>query len=130
MEERRHYDRFKMDGNISIKSENGQPLEIKAFLDNISFIGFGMYSVQKVNLDSVVDFELCAQELDRPLTGLGKVTYVADPASSRSPFYNVGVEFVDTNKDLVTYILKRIQAKMAEQAQSKSKAAPIDFIPY
>jgi hypothetical protein len=119
-----------MDGNISIKSENGQPLEIKAFLDNISFIGFGMYSVQKVNLDSVVDFELCAQELDRPLTGLGKVTYVADPASSRSPFYNVGVEFVDTNKDLVTYILKRIQAKMAEQAQSKSKAAPIDFIPY
>jgi hypothetical protein len=119
-----------IDGNVSIKSENGNPPDFKAFLENISFVGFGVYASQKVDFDSLVDFELTTQQLDRPLTGKGKVTHVVDPVSDRSPFYKIGIEFVDTNKDAVTYLIKRLQAKMAEQARSKSKTSPIDFIPY
>jgi hypothetical protein len=130
MEERRHFDRLKLDGNIIIKSESGLPLDFKAFLDNISFLGFAMYSTQKIEPDSLVNFEVTTQALDRPITGKGKVRYATKPDSNRSPFYTMGVEFIETNKDLVTYLIKKLQAKNAEHARSKANVAPVDFIPY
>jgi hypothetical protein len=130
MQDRRGFDRLKLDGNVSIKSENGRPMDFKAFLENISFVGFGMYSAHKVDRDSIVEFELSSQPLDQPLTGTGRVKYVVEPAASRSAFYNMGIEFIDTNKDLVTYLIKKVQAKMAEDARGRSHTAHIDFIPY
>ena len=130
MPEKRHFDRLRLDGNVHIKSENGQPLESKAFLENNSYVGFGMYSTQKFIPESVVDFELTAQQLDRPISGKGKVCYVAEPASERSPFYRMGVEFIDTNKDAVTYLIKRLHAKMSEDTRSRTNTAHVDFIPY
>jgi hypothetical protein len=130
MDERRHFDRLKLDGNVSIKSESGTLLDFKAFLDNISFLGFAMYAPQKIDTDSVVDFELNTQQLDHPLTGKGRVTYVVNPVPGHSPFYTMGVEFVETNKDLVTYLIKRLHSKMSENARNKTKVAPVDFIPY
>lgn len=130
MPEKRHFDRLRLDGDVRIKSENGQPFESRAFLENISFVGFGMYSTRKFVLESVVDFELIAQYLDRPITGKGRVCYAADPVSERSPFYRMGIEFVDTNKDAVTYLIKRIQAKMSRDARTRTNTAHVDFIPY
>ena len=130
MSERRHFDRLRLDGNVHIKSENGQPLESKAFLENISYVGFGMYCAQKLVPESVVDFELTAQHLDRPIIGRGRVRYVMDPVSERSPFYRMGIEFMDTDKDVVTYLIKRIQAKMSKDTRSRTNTAHVDFIPY
>ena len=130
MEERRHFDRLKIDGNVIIKSESGTPLDFKAFLDNISFLGFAMYSTQKIDPNSLVNFELTTPSLDHPLTGKGKVRYATNPAPNHSPFYTMGVEFVETDKDLVTYLIKKLQARQAEGARNKTKVAPLDFIPY
>jgi len=130
MPEKRHFDRLRLDGNVQIKSDNSQILEIRAFLENISYVGFGMYSTQKFMPESVVDFELTAQQLDRPISGKGRVCYLVDSASERSPFYRMGVEFIDTNKDAVTYLIKRLQAKMSEDVRNRTNTTHIDFIPY
>ena len=130
MPEKRHFDRLRLDGNVQIKSENGKPFESRAFLENISYVGFGMYSTQKFIPESVVDFELTAQQLDRPISGKGRVCYLAEPASGRSPFYRMGIEFIDTNRDAVTYLIKRIQAKMSEDTRARTNTAHIDFIPF
>ncbi len=130
MQERRGYDRLKVDGDIRIISQNGSPVAFKAFLDNISFVGFGMFAAEKIEPETIVEFELTAPILERPLQGTGRIKYVNVPQSQRSTFYTVGVEFVDTNKDIVIHVIKRLQAKMAEAMQSRNSTRPLDFMPF
>jgi c-di-GMP-binding flagellar brake protein YcgR len=130
MPERRDYERIDLEGNVSFKVID-TPLDIfEAYLDNISFGGFAMYSAQKQKADSLIEFKLTTQALDQPLLGKGKIRYVALPPAYRTQIFTMGVEFVEANKDLVTYLIKRLQLKIANAAKAKQKSNPVDFMPY
>jgi hypothetical protein len=129
MPERRNYERIDLEGNISFKVIDTPLAIFEAYLDNISFGGFAMYSAQKQAADSLIEFKLTTQALDQPLLGKGKIMYVALPAY-RTQIFTMGVEFVEANKDLVTYLIKRLQLKIANAAKAKQKSNPVDFMPY
>jgi len=130
MDERRVFDRLKADGKVNIRGEKDISCDFKAFLDNISFGGLGIYAIEKVNPGTMVSFELNTQTTDSPLIGKAMVRHVDNLTPNKSPLFSIGMEFVDTNKDYLTYLIKRLQAKQAEQSRSSKNIAPLDFMPY
>lgn len=127
--EKRGYERFKLTGNVNVKNQQEGESRLTAYLDNISFGGFAMYAPEKIPVDTAVDFDLMTEALGQPLAGRGRVRYAAASGYGNTVF-NMGVEFVDIDRDAITYLLKRIQARIAEQARNKAGARPLDFMPY
>jgi len=105
--------------------------EHKVFLDNFSFGGFAVYSSEKLRPGRIVEFNLMTQALDQGLVGKGKIRHMTQPPQYTTPLYSVGVEFVEVNKDLVTYIIGRLQAKAAMEMRAKKEKAPsLDYIAF
>jgi hypothetical protein len=130
MPERRSYERLSLDGNIEIKSENGTPRIFGANLDNLGFGGFAMYTPEKIAAAAVVEFEMITQLSRQPLIGKGKIRHISAPEKYTTPIFTVGIEFTDVNQDLVLYLIKRAQLKIANETRVKKQVKPLDFIPY
>ncbi len=133
MPERRSYERINSDGSVSFRragSSSPACRACEAHLENISFGGFAMYSAQAQDAEAVIDFELTAPSLDQPLVGKGKIRHVTLPQRCATPIFTMGVEFIEADKDLVTYLIKRLQLKISHAASVKQKSNPVDFIPY
>jgi len=135
--EKRDYERLKLDGNVSIKSADGRRRRFKAYLENISFGGFAMFakSRRKMSPETMVEFELVTPCLDEYLPGKGKIRHITRPERYTYPFYIIGVQFTEVNKDMVTHLIKRLQArlvsaKIAAELRSKKIAKAIDYIPF
>lgn len=130
MQERRDYERLTLDGNVSLKTENGNPRTFIAYLDNISFGGFAMHAQERIEVDRIVEFELMTQLLEQPLSGKGKIRHITTPEKYRTVIFTIGVEFIDINKDIVIYLMKRLQLKIVNEIRSKKQTKPLDFLPY
>jgi len=131
MGENRDYERLTLDGDIYIHAKDGSSCEYRAFLDNISFSGFAMFSLEKIEEGAVVEFNLITQALDQGLVGKGRIRHVTKPPQYETPLYTIGIEFTEVNTDLVTHIITRVQAKAALEKQAKKmKAGALDFMAF
>lgn len=120
-----------MDGEVRLTRVDGEPSSFKAYLDNLSFSGFAMYSTEELKVDSAIEFELVTPLLDQYLAGKGKVRHVTLPNKYTARMFTFGIEFTEVDEDLVTYVLKRRQQRLAEAAKKKKpQGNPLDFIPY
>jgi c-di-GMP-binding flagellar brake protein YcgR len=130
--EQRGFERLILDGDAHVKTRGKTPIEYRAFLDNFSFGGFAMYSQEKLRPGRIVEFRIMTRMLDEALVGKAKVRHVTLPRKYNSALFTVGVEFKEVNKDLVTHILRRIQAKIAEDeiARKERKAYSLDFMAF
>jgi len=126
--EKRAFERFNCDGRIAVKTENGSARSFEALLENISFGGLRMFANEKCAMDSVIELELSAPALAGPLWAKAKIRYVLDLSQQRS-FFTMGMEFLETNKDLVLYLIKRQQLKN-KHLETRKKTRHLDFIPY
>lgn len=131
MSEKRGFERLLLDGDVFIKTKGRKPLAFKAFLDNISFGGFAMFSLENLKADRVVEFRLMTKSLGEALVGRGRTRHITRPPQYDTPLYTVGVEFEKVNKDLVLHIIHRLQAEASLEAQRQNQNNPkMDFIPF
>ena len=131
MQEKRGFERMVLDGHMYIKTRGKNPLTLRVFLDDFSFGGFAVYSPEKLKKGRVIEFNLITQVLDQGLVGKAKIRHVSQPPECSTPLYTIGAQFLEVNKDLVTYIINRIQAKMVLQMQARKEVAEaLDFMVY
>jgi len=120
-----------LDGEVRLTRVDGESSSFKAFLDNLSFSGFAMYSTEELKADSAIEFELVTPLLDEYLPGKGRVRHVTLPNKYTAKMFTFGVEFTEVNQDMVTHILKRQEQKLAAaEKKKKPQTNPLDFIPY
>lgn len=131
MQEKRAYERLILDGYVYMKTRGKNPFAFRVFLDDFSFGGFSVYSKEKLSKGRIIEFNLITQALDQGLVGKAKVRHITQPPHYSTPLYTMGVEFVEVNKDLVTHIINRIQAKMVQQMQARKEVAKaLDFMAF
>jgi hypothetical protein len=85
----------------------GRPRIFRAYLDDISLGGFAVNSDKKIAVDKIVEFELMTRLLEQPLVGKGKVRHVRSRGQDKKGSFNLGVEFLDINKDTVKNLVRR-----------------------
>jgi len=102
---------------------------LSAFLDNLSFGGFGMYSQDKVDLKKEIEFDLTVPLLGQPLSGSGSIRYMNPVEKYNKEIYFMGVEFGEVNKDAIVFIIKRLHLQKSKQTAAKIHNY-LDFIPY
>jgi len=130
MKERRNHIRLTAGGKVVIKREGGKTEEIEASLDNISFGGFGIFTKEKIEIGQIVDFELVMDLCCDKLSGKAKAKYIGEIDKFKGKFFNIGVEFIDTNENTIRYFISRLQAKSAKEMREKMRVKPIDYMPY
>lgn len=123
--ERRDYERLQLDGVANLKAKDKGLSLCEGDLDNISFGGFAINpkdNAEELKVDSVVGFELMPKASGGPLSGKGKIRYVNDQ--------RIGVEFTDTDRDIVTHIIKRIELASIKAMKDRGERETLDFMPY
>lgn len=130
MKDKRNFTRFVIAGVVVIKTEEGVLETFRAYLDNVSFGGFLLYSQKNLAVDKIVKFELVIKPLAYSLAGKGKVKYAIKTTKYKSPFFRIGIEFVDINRDIVAYEIKRIQREIFKEKRKLEKVDLPDFMPY
>ena len=128
-QEHRGFERISLDGYVYIKTSNGLTHEFKAYLDNISFGGFAVYSQEKFDLGTVIEFRLITQALDEALVGKGKIRHIYRPPQYSSMLLTTGIEFVEVSQDKVRHMINRWQTRQALERENKKKANIFDGIP-
>lgn len=128
--ERRAYDRLGAAGEVTLKTADAAAGGWRGCLENISFGGFGMSMQEKIEPESSVDFDLNISTISESLCGKARVRYANEKIKYNNKIFIVGVEFTDVNKDILTYLIKRIQAKIAQQKASKTQGSGASFMPF
>jgi len=130
MQNRRSYDRLPLSGQINIRSKDAGIGPFEAFLENISFGGFGMYGAGRVELGSEVEFELSSPLFGQPLSGRGVARHIDQKKNYETKIHSMGVEFTEVNKDAIIFILKRLHLNSCTGSHLDQKSSSLDFIPY
>jgi len=130
MQNRRSYDRLPLSGQIKIQPKDSGFSPFEAFLENISFGGFGMYGAGRIEPGSEVEFESVSPLFGQPLSGRGVVRHIGQKNSYETKIHSMGAEFTEVNKDAVIFILKRLHLNAGAENRSDQKSSPLNFIPY
>ncbi len=130
MQNRRSYDRLPLSGQIKISSKDTGTGPFEAFLENISFGGFGMYAAGRVEPGSEVEFELVSPLFGQPLSGRGVARHIDQKNSYETNIHSMGVEFTEVNKDAILFILKRLHLNSRAENRLDQSHSSVDFIPY
>jgi len=106
----RIYPRYAVGGTVNLKVPDSFLNNLfDAGLDNISFGGFAMNSYLKINIDTNISFKLKSLLSDEPLPGKGRIRYVREDGY-KTIIYKMGVEFTEVNKDVLKYLITKIQS--------------------
>ncbi len=130
MQNRRAYDRFNLEGALSVRSRGRTEFVPGAYLDNLSFGGLAMYSPAKIDAGQKIEFILSTPLIDAPIPGKGEIKYVN--LSQRGPkgLFFMGVQFTQINQDLVMHLIKRIHLRLSQQNRDRAASFNTNFIPY
>ncbi|MDD5044861.1 MAG: PilZ domain-containing protein [Candidatus Omnitrophica bacterium] len=105
----RVYPRYTADGSVSLKvPDNHLNGLFDANLENISFGGFAMNCVLKVNIDTDISFKLKSCLLNEPIQGKARIRHVREDGY-KTAVYKMGAEFVDIDKDALRYFISRLE---------------------
>ncbi len=128
MNERRAYERLGVAGDVNIRIE-GSPAEAKkGCLENISFGGFGMSIQEGIEPQAGIDFEMNISTAGESFRGKGIIRHSNEKLKYNNRIFITGVEFSDVNKDILTYLIKRIQTRFARERRAKTQGA--SFMPF
>ncbi|MDP2905156.1 MAG: PilZ domain-containing protein [Candidatus Omnitrophota bacterium] len=131
MSNKRSYDRLDVMGTVDLKSQGHT---YRGYLQNISFTGFGGFSVvtlEKIAPGAAVEFDINIPALGETLGGLGVVRYLSQvDKHNKGKIFILGVEFTDVNKDIVAHILRKLQIALSSGPGKGKPHGPVDFIPF
>ncbi|MFH0762330.1 MAG: PilZ domain-containing protein [Candidatus Omnitrophota bacterium] len=115
MSEKRAYDRLAACGEATLKTvDETAPLQ-KGGLEDISFGGFAISLQEKMEPSAAVNFNLTISTAGELFCGKGIVRHATENSRYNRKTFIVGVEFTEVNKDIVTYVIKKVQAKLTQQ---------------
>lgn len=123
MSEKRGYTRYNINGEITLKAENGDPIVFQVSVTDISFLGVSIHLAENVDdlIDKVILFEFTTELSSQSLSGKGKIKYAKEEKKEGDLFYRVGLEFVDVDKKALLYFLQAVQERLAVK---KMKSQP------
>lgn len=124
MGRQREYTRFSTEATVVLKLEGEPSRSIKADLFDISFSGIGVYSPEKIEIDSEVKFELITKLLDRPILGKGKIRYIKETYINSTKVFKMGIEFVSVEKEAILGIINHLQRKISRSIKKSSDEEP------
>lgn len=123
MSEKRGYTRYNVNGEITLKAENGDPIVFQVSVTDISFLGVSIYLAENVDnlIDEVILFDFTTELSSQSLSGKGKIKYAMEEKKGADLFYRVGLEFVDVDKKVLLDFLQVVQERLSVK---KSKSQP------
>lgn len=130
MEEKRGYERYLITGSVNLKFENSELSILKAELVDIGFIGFSIYSRDKVEAGQIVQFEIMPELMENSLIGKGKIKDIMQVTENEVLVYRVGIEFIDVDKNSILKLINMNQAKIVSETDKMNRQKPLDFGPY
>ncbi len=131
MEEKRGYERYLMNGSVNLRFENNDLSILNAELLDIGFIGFSIYSRDKIEVGQIVQFEIMPELMDNSFLGKGKIKDIVQvPQNEVLVFYRVGIEFIDVEKNNILKLININQAKIIAETEKQHRQKPSDFGPY
>ncbi len=129
MREQRKYIRYESEGSISLKIGDDNSPVIKTELFDISFMGIGLYSPVKIEVNTLVQFELMTKLSDEPLTGKGIIRHVTELKKDNDAVFRMGIEFTEVDKENMVCLINKIQEKICAEARSTepTKKSPFRY---
>jgi len=123
MSEKRGYTRYNINGEITLKAENGDPIVFQVSVTDISFLGVSVSLPENVDnlIDKVILFDLTTELSSQCLSGKGKIKYTKEERKGVDLFYRIGLEFVDVDKKALLDFLQVVQERLSVR---KSKNQP------
>jgi hypothetical protein len=128
----RAYPRYATEGTVNLRVPDSFLNNLlDAGLDNISFGGFAMNSPLKINVDTDISFKLRSCLLDEVLPGKGRIRYIREDGY-KIVIYRMGVEFTEVNKDVLKYLITKLQhyAKTDQRVQAKKEIIQSIDLPF
>ena len=86
---------------------------------DLGFNGISVYSLEKIEIDTEVNFELIAKLFDRPIIGKGKIRYVKETKINNTDVFKVGIEFITVEKEAILNIINHIQREIGKSIKKK-----------
>lgn len=108
--DKRKFTRYIVNGEVFLKNENGTKYNCHFESINVSFGGLAVYSFEKLDVaGNIFEFNLITTIHNVQLQGKAKNLYFSEEKRAGKPIYRMGFEFVDMNKDMVSFLLSSIQ---------------------
>jgi hypothetical protein len=130
MYEKRSYTRFIINGSANIRTEGDALNLFKGELIDVGFKGFSAYLKEKIELNSIVQFELTTDLMSRPLSGKGKIRNVVESKRRGAQYFKVGIEFIDTDKDSIEILLAQIHHRISREKRKRAESRGSNIGPY
>jgi len=109
MFEQRKYIRFNAEGRVTIYPKDNPSFSIRAALADISMLGFGVYSQDKLESGTEIRFVLINKFSEKPIVGEGKIRYSKGFKKADAEMFRIGIEFTAVDNETVERVIKRIQ---------------------
>ncbi len=126
MKEQRSFHRLNAAGEVVFKEKD---IPNSSIID-ISYNGIAIYSKKKIEIGKLLAFELKIDFVCEPIKCSGIIKYMSEKNIYGSLVYKIGIEFIDTEKNNIAFIIKRVQSVFAEQQKRITNSKSPDFIPY
>lgn len=128
--EKRAYDRLNVIAEVVLTSPEGAASLYKGRLQDLSFGGFAISAEQKTEPLTEMDFALRLPALGETIDGKGIVRHATENLKYKRKIFIIGIEFMQVDKDALTYIMKKIQRRIAQERRGGRQIDAAHFIPY
>jgi c-di-GMP-binding flagellar brake protein YcgR len=109
MFEQRKYTRFNAEGRVTIYPKDNPSFSIRAGLADISMLGLGAYSQDKLEPGTDIRFVIINKFSEKPIIGEGRIRYCKGFRKIDTEMFRIGIEFTAVDNETVEGVLKRIQ---------------------
>ena len=109
MFENRKYIRFNTEGRVTIYPKDNPGFSIRASLSDISMLGIGAYSDDRLESGTEVRFVIINKFLEKPIIGEGRVRYSKAFMRIYKEVFRIGIEFITVDNEAVERVIKQIQ---------------------
>jgi c-di-GMP-binding flagellar brake protein YcgR len=124
MHKPRNYSRTNIVGTATIHPENEPTKTIRADLANLSFGGCCVYAREQLAPDAVIEFVLSTELSGEQLSGKGKIKHVKESSRFGKVVFTVGIEFIDTNREVIVNLLNIYRARINQAKMESSRPKP------
>ena len=107
--ERRLFVRFLMSGVVVLQLDPQNPSTIDCELIDLSYDGVGLYSPERLAVNSKVKFIVINRQLNVNIGGIGRAVYCNPAKYSGKDYFRVGLEFLEADRQQVRDILIRVR---------------------
>ena len=122
MLELRKFKRYDARGRVTVKPQDGSGRVVQADLVDVSFLGLGVQSSDKIDSGVIVKFEIFSDFKEEPISGEGRIKHLREVKKLGNTLFRMGIEFVNVDKKLIQGFMRRIQTGI--QAELRKKARP------